>query len=154
MDAMFTIAHFAAPAEERVCLVKEEDSVAGFRLLENARQVLLGLADVFADDRREVDLVKVQPKLSRHYLRRHGIARAGRAGEERIETLAERELLIESPLLVDQCAVFDVVADLAQLLKPVGRQNDVRPAVLRLNFLCQRGKLLIRVITTGRIQIF
>jgi hypothetical protein len=44
-----------------------------------------------------------------------------------------------------------VVADLAQLLKPVGRQNDVRPAALRLNFLRQRSELLIRVVTTRQM---
>jgi len=47
------VLHLGALAEDGVGLVEEEDGVAALRFVEDALQVLLCLADVFADDRRD-----------------------------------------------------------------------------------------------------
>ena len=51
-------------------------------------------------DRGEIDLVEIEPELARDDLRGHRLARAGRAGEEHVQPLAEGELVVEAPLVV------------------------------------------------------
>lgn len=70
------VAHLAPLAKERVCLVKEEDSIAGLGLSKDAGQILLRLAYVLADHRGKVNLVKIQPQLTGHDLSSHGLSRA------------------------------------------------------------------------------
>ena len=50
--AVVAVLHLAALAEQRVGLVEQQDRAAVFRRVEHAAQVLLGLADIFADDAR------------------------------------------------------------------------------------------------------
>ena len=49
--AVVAVLHLAALAEERVGLVEEQDRAAVLGGIEHPPQVLLGLADVLADDR-------------------------------------------------------------------------------------------------------
>ena len=63
--AVVRVPDLAALAEQRVGLVEEQDGVGGLGFGEDARQVLLGLADVLADHRRQVDLVQVQARARR-----------------------------------------------------------------------------------------
>src|SRR6266566_298350 len=58
--AVVAVLDFAAFAEEGIGLVEEEDGPAILRGIEEAAQVFLGLADVFAYDRREVDAIEVE----------------------------------------------------------------------------------------------
>src|SRR4051794_41736116 len=57
--------------EQRVGLVEEQHRVRGLGLVEDLREVLLGLADVLVDDLREVDAVEVVAELLGEQLRDH-----------------------------------------------------------------------------------
>ena len=50
---------------------------------------------------RQVDLVQVQPQLAGDDLGRHGLAGARRPGEEHVQPLAQRQLAVEAPVVVD-----------------------------------------------------
>ena len=60
--AVVAVLHLAALAEQRVGLVEEQDRAAVLGRVEQPAQVLLGLADVFADHGGEIDAVEVQPQ--------------------------------------------------------------------------------------------
>jgi hypothetical protein len=47
-------------AEERIGFVEEKNRAARLGLAKNVMEVLLGLADIFADDLREVNLIKIK----------------------------------------------------------------------------------------------
>ena len=68
--AVVAVLDLAALAEQGVGLVEEEDGAALLGGVEDAAQVLLGLADVLADHRGEVDAVEVEPQLARPAPRR------------------------------------------------------------------------------------
>ena len=55
---------------------------------EDPLEVLLGLADVLVDDRRQVDDVEVEPEVAGDHLGRHRLAGAGVAGEQRGDAAA------------------------------------------------------------------
>ena len=52
---------FGAFAEEGVGLVEKEDCVRGLGFFKDAAQILFRLADVCADDGREINLESFQP---------------------------------------------------------------------------------------------
>ncbi len=125
------VADLAPLAEERVRLVEEQYGVACFCAFEYPGQVLLGLPDVLAHDSREIYLVQVQPEIPRYNVGGHGLARAGRASEQDVESPAERQLTVEAPLVVDNGAIPHVVANLSELAQLIRRQDDVLPLVVR-----------------------
>ena len=61
--------HLGALAEQRVCLVEQQDRVAGLRGFKQRSELLLRLADVLGDDAGEVDLIEVQTQLARDQAR-------------------------------------------------------------------------------------
>ena len=61
--AVVAVLDLAALAEQRVGLVEEQDRAAVLGGVEQAAQVLLGLADVLADHRRQIDAVEIEPQL-------------------------------------------------------------------------------------------
>jgi hypothetical protein len=52
--------------------------------VEDAAEVLLRLAEAFADDLARVDAVEAESELVREHLRRHRLAQATGAGEEHV----------------------------------------------------------------------
>lgn len=58
-------------------------------------------ADVFTDDAREIDPIEVEIQLFGEHLRRHGLAGAGRTGEQGAQTVSERRPLLETPFAED-----------------------------------------------------
>jgi hypothetical protein len=67
--AVVAVAHLAALAEERIGFVEEQQDAAFFRGVEDLLQVLLGLADVLAHHRRQVDPIEIEPQARRPALR-------------------------------------------------------------------------------------
>src|SRR6266545_7406847 len=57
------IGHLRALAEQSVSLVEHEDGASCLRLVEDASEILLGLADVLTDDRGEVDAVELDAEV-------------------------------------------------------------------------------------------
>ena len=95
--AVVRVAHFGAFAEQRVRFVEEQNRVGAFRRGEDAIEILLGLANVLADDTREIDFVEVQTQLTRDDLGGHRLARSGRPCEQRARSFAVRESLRSKP---------------------------------------------------------
>ena len=88
--AIVGVLDLGALAEDRVGLVEEQHAVDAVGLGEDPVEVLLGLADVLVDDRREVDHVEVEAEVAGDDLGRHRLAGAGVAGEQRGEPAALR----------------------------------------------------------------
>ncbi len=107
---------------------------------EDAREVLLGLADVLGDDRGQVDPVQLEPELAGQDLGGQGLAGARGAGEQRGDPLAAGDLALEAPVLEDLPAVLDVGAKLAELGQAVGRQHQVVPGGERRDLARQGGE--------------
>ncbi len=105
--------HLSPLAKEGIGLVEEQDGAAGLGSGEDAGQVLLGVANVLTDDGGEVDLVEVQAQLSSDDVRGHGLTRARGTGKEHVESLSQRELVVEAPLVVHERSVLHVATDLS-----------------------------------------
>ena len=103
--AVVGVLDLGALAEDGVGLVEEQDGVAVGRLVEDAVEVLLGLADVLADHRRQVDLVQLEAQLGGDDLGGHRLAGAGRAGEEGGRRPRPRPAAVEAPRLQHGAAV-------------------------------------------------
>src|SRR5690606_17274111 len=84
--AVVAVLDLAPLAAEGVRLVEEAEGAAAFGRVEEAAQVLLRFADVFADDGREVDAVEVEAEGVGEDLGGHRLARAALAGEEHAES--------------------------------------------------------------------
>ena len=88
-------------------------------------EVLLGLADVLADDRRQVDLVQVQPQNAGHHLGGQRLSGAGRPGEQRHHS--GRRHRRELPPAVHDVAAPVPGGQFAPVPHVVGRQHQVVP---------------------------
>ena len=86
-------------AEEGVGLVEEQDAVHPLGLGEDPVEVLLGLAHVLVDDRRQVDHVQVEPERAGQHLGRHRLAGARLAGEEGLDASAPGSAVGQAPLV-------------------------------------------------------
>ena len=60
--AVVAVLDLGALAEQRVGLVEEQDDAAALGGGEDAAQIALGLADIFADDAGEIDAVEIEPQ--------------------------------------------------------------------------------------------
>src|ERR1043166_5654209 len=152
-EAVVRVLNLRALAEERVGLVEEEDGVAALRLAEDAVEVLLRLADVLADDLREVDLEEVEPEFVRDDFRRHRLPRSGRPREQRDYPAPRAHLPPEAPLAVDDVAALGLRADFPQLLQLIFGQLDVVPRVLRLDLRGERREVVARLRARRREQL-
>jgi hypothetical protein len=90
------IGDFGAFAEQSIALVEEKAGIASFCGRKDAFEILLGLADILADDPAQVDPVERQAELPRDYAGAERFARAGRAGKERRQTSAGRQFGTEA----------------------------------------------------------
>src|SRR5439155_14002746 len=129
--AVVAVAHLGATAEESIGLVEEEDRAASFSGVKNAPEVLLGLADVLADDAGEIDAIEIEVEVGRDDLRGHRLSGAARAREQRGDAPTTAELRAEAPRLVHASAIRDLARELAQLPADVIAHDDVVPAVAR-----------------------
>src|SRR5271165_777699 len=108
------ILHLAALAKQGIGFVEEQDRATALGSVEDAAQVLLGLADVLAHYRAQVDAVKIEPQGGRQHLRRHGLAGAALTGEERTDSQTANHLLRQSPGAIDLVTIAYVRRNLAQ----------------------------------------
>src|SRR3569623_2044712 len=122
--AVVTVLHLAAFAEQRIGLVEQQHRAAGLGGTEQAFEVFLGLADVFAHHRGEVDAIKIAPEVGGDDLGREGLARAALAREQRTNAEAARPLRGVAPLLVDRRAMMHLVRDVAQDRELARRQHE------------------------------
>ena len=95
------------------------------RVVEELREVLLGLADVLAHDARQVDPKQLQPQLAREHLGGHGLAGARFAGEERGEATAERDAPAKTPVLEHAAPVAHPRRGEIELVEQLLRQDQV-----------------------------
>jgi hypothetical protein len=72
----------------------KKDHAAGLSRIEQAAQVLLGLADILADHRGEIDAVEIEPKMIGDDFGGHRLAGAAVAGEQHAD--AEARLIFPS----------------------------------------------------------
>ncbi len=117
----------AALAEERVGLVEEEDRAAILGGIEEAAQVLLRLADIFADHRREVDAVEIEAQAVGDDLGSHRLARAAFSGEQGVDAQAAIHLVGKAPFLVDRIALLHLRGYLVQAYLSLHRVAPDRP---------------------------
>ena len=118
--AVVAVLDLAALAEQRVRLVEEQDRAAVLGRVEQPAQILLGLADIFADHRGEIDAVEIAgarwlASTSAAIVLPVPLSPANSA-------LMPRPRLIfslESPVLIDAAALRDLIGDLVQQL-PLG----------------------------------
>src|SRR5690606_27829676 len=110
-----------------VGLVEEQDGAGPFGLVEDAAQVLFGLADVLGDDGGEVDFVEIESKATGEDAGCHGFSGAGGTGKVRVEAFAEGHLFAEAPGVIDRVAVAELRLDGVQLAHLYVGQNQVGP---------------------------
>ncbi len=151
--AVVRVAHLGTLAEQRVGLVEEEHHVARLGFAKDLAQVLLRLADVLAHHGGQIDLVELESEPAGDDLGRHRLSGTRRTGEEHVESLAERQLAAEAPLFEHAGAIADLIAELAQLFEPVGRQHDVLPRVVGLDLLGESRQPAARLAPAGSQQV-
>ncbi len=127
-------------------LVEKQYAVDAGRLGEDPLQVLLGLTDIFVDHGREVHGVEVEPEVARDHLRRHRLAGAGVAGEQRGDPAAAAATWPHPPVGEHTLAVPGPSGQLAELAGHLVRQHQVGPADRRLDPAgepLQAGRVLV-----------
>ena len=135
--AVVAVLDLAALAEEGVGLVEEEDRPAVLRGIEEAAQVFLGLADVFADHRREVDAIEVEAQVVGDHLGCHGLAGAALARKEGVDAQAAVHLVGKPPFFVDLAALHHLVRDLVQHVRLFVGQHQIVPRGFGVQALSQ-----------------
>ena len=123
--AVVGVLDLGALAEQGVGLVEEEHDVAGAGGVEHLLEVLLGLADVLADHRRQVELEHVEAEVAGDDLGGQRLAGAGGAGEQRHE--APRRRRLEPPVVVHLVGVAVPRRQLAEQGEALGAHDDVVP---------------------------
>ena len=118
---------------------------------EDPLEVLLGLADVLADDRGEVDLVEVQPELAGDDLGGHGLAGARRPGEQRADARARRRAPARTPSSSSTRPRWrHPVAQLAQLRQRRRRGSTMSAQPRRGSILRGQRRELVPRLGAGR----
>src|SRR5277367_5176298 len=133
------ILYLAALAEKCVRLIEEQHYAAGFGRVKNLLQVLFGLADVFADHRRQIDAVEVEVQFAGEHLGGQRFSRSALAGEKRAEAESAAALRREAPSFVNRHPLARLREQLPehlllhhrqyQIVPPRGRQNPLGKAV-------------------------
>src|SRR6185437_15161434 len=135
--AVMSVLHLAPLAEQSVGLIEKKDrgAVAGER--KDAIEVLLGLADVLADDSGEVDAPEIESGFAREHGGAHRFPCAWASAEERGDAGSARE----APLRENPLAMADGAAKPAKLGEACERQHEVLPALFGRNPLREAAKL-------------
>ena len=114
-----------ARGEQRVGLVEEQHRRGALGLGEHLVDVLLGLADVLADQLGQVDGVQRTPERRGDRLGGRGLARAGPAGEQRDGSGGDGEPCAQPEVVARVVAVADVVDEPVQRLARRVAQHEV-----------------------------
>src|SRR5262249_28090819 len=130
--AVVAVLDFAALAEEGVGLVEEQDRASVLGSVEDPGEVLLGLADVLADHRGEVDAEESEMQLLGQHLRGHGLAGAALALEEGGDAEPARVLAGEAPAIMNRQSVADLAGNSTQHRRLRLGQDEIVPAGRRL----------------------
>ena len=146
--AVVAVAPLAALAKQGVGLVKEQHRPAVFSRVEQLAQVLLRLANVLADHRRQVDAIQVQPQLVGQDFGRHSLAGAAFAAEQHRDA-QPAAAAAESPGVVHGAAPFHLVGNVPQYVHAIGRQRDVVPGGARNDALRQQVQPRAGVVQAG-----
>ncbi len=80
--AVVSILDFAALAEQRIGFVEIEQRASGLGRFEQPGKIFLRLADIAADELREIDAIEIEPRLMGQHFGGQGLAGASRAGEQ------------------------------------------------------------------------
>ncbi|MNF84921.1 hypothetical protein D3C84_673020 [compost metagenome] len=123
-----TVAHLTAFTEQGVGLVEQQDRAAAFGRGEYPRQVFLGLADVLADQRRQIDAVEVQPQFIGQHFGGQGLAGAAAAGEQGADTQATVAACGKAPVAIHPGALADLGRQCTQAGQGRVRQYQIVPA--------------------------
>src|SRR3954469_17621941 len=121
--AVVRVADGASLAEQRVGLVEEKHGAGALGVVEDDVEVLLGLADVFRDDLREVDGKEIGCELGGDGMGGHGLAGAALPGEQRGDALRVDERA-EAPIVEHLAAEADMLDQRAQLGFRLLRKDD------------------------------
>src|SRR5262249_5224013 len=108
------VLHFAAFAEESVCLIEEQDGASVFSRVEQPAQVLLRLADVLIDDRRQIDSIEPKLQLIGKDLRGHCLAGPALTREQRINAETSRASCAEASRFINAPAVAHLRCNLGK----------------------------------------
>ena len=84
--AVMAVFDFTAFAKQSVGFVEEENRAAVLRRVEHAPQILLGLSDVFAYHRRQIDAIQVQAQIVGDHFGGHGFSRSAVARKQSADT--------------------------------------------------------------------
>ena len=95
--AVVRVLHFRAFAEKRVGFVEEKYRVAALGGAKDAIEIFLRLANVFADQTGEIDLIEVEPEFASDDTGGHRFAGARSAGKKHFEPHAGGDSLLKSP---------------------------------------------------------
>jgi hypothetical protein len=85
------ILDLAALAEQRIRFAEEQYGAGRLRLVEQAGEVLLGLADVLVDDAGQIDAIQVEGQFAGQDLGGHRLAGARLAAEQHRQPAAHRQ---------------------------------------------------------------
>src|SRR5215204_5888414 len=121
--AVVRIADGASLAEQCVGLVEEKHGAGALGLVEDDVEVLLGLADVFRDDLREVDGKEIGCELGGDGMGGHRLAGTALPGEQRGDALRVDERA-EAPIVEHLAAEADMLDQRAQLGLWLLRKDD------------------------------
>ena len=106
-----TIFHFTAFAKQRIGFVEEQDCSAVLGRIEHPPQILFGLADIFADHRRQIDAIKIQAQFIGDHFGGHGFSCAAVPGEQCADAKAATHFFSEAPFLIDRRPLRDLFRD-------------------------------------------
>jgi len=139
--AIVRILYLRPLAEQGIGFVEEQDGVRGLCLHKNLVEVLLGLADILADNLRKVDPVEIKLQFTADHLGRHGLARSGRTGKKRIQSFAKGKGAVKTPIAVDAVPIARSFAELLELRQIISREHNLVPCVFWLDFLREQAQL-------------
>lgn len=119
--------------EQGIGFVKEQDPVFVLGFIEEPRQILLRLADIFRHHARQVDPEHIFAGLFAEQRRRQGLACARRAIEQ--GTVPRFDHSLHAPALEQRLVVRDPMFDLVDLAKGVRMEHEVVPRHVRFDVL-------------------
>ena len=136
--AVVAVLDFAALAEQRVGFVEEQDRAAVLGGVEQPAQVLLRLADVFADDGRQIDAVEIAAAARWRCTSAAIVLPVPLSPANRALMPGRGSAFVgKAPLVVHLAALAHLGRDLAKQPVCSARQHDVLKARPRLDPLRQ-----------------
>src|SRR5690606_14954407 len=122
--AVIATPNFCAPGKQRVSLIEQQARSTVFSIIEDTRQVFLGLTHPLRHDTAEVDSVEGHTQLGGDSPRAQGFPCAGRTRQQHHGSKAGGEATLETPLLHHPLAMPYSSDNVAQLPIEHRRQYD------------------------------